>query len=84
MKEIVIRIPEKTYEVICKSGSGAPLVIDEAIRNGTLLPKGHGRLIDENDMWDAYIDAEYDFYEALDIVKTIVEADKEGAENDSN
>jgi len=46
--QIVINIPEQMYinakaDMLC-----AASVIARAIKNGTPLPKGHGRLIDEN------------------------------------
>lgn len=43
-KEIVIKIHEKDYQTI-KNGH-IPFSILDAIKNGTPLPKGHGRLID--------------------------------------
>ena len=46
----------------------------------TVLPKGHGRLIDADKLWDSYHDLDYDFYEALDSVDTIIEADTESEE----
>ena len=51
--QIVIEIPDYMYEVIKRNGSGAPKAIDDAIANGTPLPKGHGRLkdIDEIDWY---------------------------------
>jgi len=51
--ELVIKIPEDTYKDIIKNG----FIYDEdneivtyAIKNGTPLPKGHGRLIDIGSM----------------------------------
>lgn len=41
------------------------------------LPKGHGRLIDADKLWDSYHDLDYDFYEAFDLADTIIEADTE-------
>ena len=46
------------------------------IAQGIPLPKGHGRLIDADKLWDSYHDLDYDFYEALDLADTIIEADK--------
>ena len=46
------------------------------IKNGTPLPRGHGRLIDADAMWDIYHSNDYDFYEALDDAPTILEADE--------
>ena len=51
-----------------------------AVKKGTPLPKGHGRLIDADKLWDSYHDLDYDFYEAFDLVETIIEADREEEE----
>ena len=61
----------------------------EAIRNGIPLPKGHGALKDADevmnvmerncDMQDLYLPVHFKQF-ALDEAKTIVPADKEGAE----
>jgi len=42
-KEIVIRILEKDYDKMCRGELVDTILI--AIKNGTPLPKGHGRLI---------------------------------------
>lgn len=46
--ELVIKIPKKTYKLICdKNALGCDIGdIKNIIRNGTLLPKGHGKLVD--------------------------------------
>lgn len=76
MKEIVIKIDDVDYEYI-KNGCIVPIKIDnhiyDAIRNGKVLPKGHGRLIDaDNIPIDTFFD-EWDIPNA----ETLVEADKE-------
>lgn len=48
--KIIIDISDYLFEVIKKSGSGAPKVIDDAIVNGIPLPKNHGRLIDADEL----------------------------------
>lgn len=57
--ELVIKVPEvyfealkKTEEIVSGQRSGKTLmsVIYERVANGTLLPKGHGKLIDVNDL----------------------------------
>ena len=51
--ELVIRMSKDTYETICNAGSDCNWIISaEEIIHGTLLPKGHGRLIDA-DKFDA-------------------------------
>ena len=49
--------------------------VDNAVLNGIPLPKGHGRLVDADKLWDSYHDLDYDFYEAFDLADTILEAD---------
>lgn len=73
--ELLIKIPEEDY----KRG----IVMASAIRNGTPLPKGHGRLIDA----DAISLDDIGFFSISDYQKmvhklttscqTIIEADKE-------
>lgn len=50
--ELVIKIPERIHYGIEKgitvNGSKASQILIDAVKNGTPLPKGHGRLIDEN------------------------------------
>ena len=54
--ELVIKIPKEKYDAIKNSSFPAKMKecfrlagpALEAIRNGTPLPKGHGRLIDKN------------------------------------
>lgn len=52
--KIVIDIPEGDYEELVQTGEntihlGLLLGLRECIRNGTILPKGHGRLIDADE-----------------------------------
>lgn len=80
--KIVIEIPEGIYQSV-KTGMwcGSPTV-GQAILNGTLLPKGHGRLIDADAYRKEMMNSrEFDFFKTLDIQPTIIEADKE-TEND--
>lgn len=76
--ELVIKIPKKTYKLIrYKNALGCGVGdIKNIIRNGTPLPKGHGRLIDADVLWDLYHSNDYDFYEALDEAPTIIEAER--------
>lgn len=43
--ELVIKIPKETYEAVCNENL-LPYNIVNAIKNGTVLPKGHGKLKD--------------------------------------
>ena len=81
--QIVIDIPEEVYKSIQDNDycgiSNADMY--NAVKNGTPLPKGHGRLIDADDI--ALIDEQFyvssDYYvaeSAIDDAPTIIEADK--------
>ena len=95
MIDLVIRLPKEVYEEIMDgiedAGVAGVPIGDLAIgfRDGTVLPKGHGRLIDERhlreDMERAYKFANelvaLGFVESfLEHAPTIIEADEEGAE----
>ena len=85
--ELVIKIPDYTYTHLCNGGNiGTSLMIENAIRTGTLLPKGHGDIIDRNKI--EYMRAIHDLKwgkitasECSTKIKysapTIIEADKE-------
>lgn len=82
--EVAIRIPKQVYEHI---NIWKDIVYDDyiamvgnAILNCTVLPKGHGKLIDSNVLWDAFQDLGQDFYEAFDFAEAnaVIDADKDG------
>ena len=84
--QLVIKISDDTYKYWkeVKPTTSNIYMIDaiEGIINGTPLPKGHGRLIDEEDI--ALIDEQFyvpsDYYvaeSAINDAPTIIEADKE-------
>lgn len=79
--EVVIRIPKKYIEGSLFNGIEK---IMKAVREGTVLPKGHGRLVDareyENSIRKHYFDNSTVIRcteIALDNAETIIEADKE-------
>ena len=92
--EVVIRLPKEDMETI-NDPKGKGKMEDNmesyrkmiqiadriflAIEKCTVLPKGHGKLIDSNVLWDAYQDLGQDFYEAFDFAEAnaVIEADKE-------
>lgn len=84
MKEIVIKIPDHTYKAIKDDIYCGILdvIVYDAIKNGTELPKGHGRIVDMNETIDVLIE-EWG-YEGIEDdmcrVTTLVEADKGDAE----
>lgn len=78
--QIVIEIAEKTYNEICKYGlylsPNSYKNLEQALKNGTPLPKGHGRLIDGDALihWHRFESkSDYDIANA----PTIIEADTE-------
>lgn len=80
--EVVIRIPKKAYEQVIKQGdirNGMNSVyIAQAIINGTVLSRKHGRLIDADTYRKEMLDSrEFDFFKRLDMQPTIIEADTE-------
>lgn len=92
--QIVIDIPEKTYKHILsmqfdipglRSGKSLLEEIFKAIRTGTPLSKGHGRLIDADDirvieLEDSLHIIRHEKGDEIDVyidAPTIIEADKE-------
>ena len=84
--ELVIKIPEEYYELVLKSCK-EPILLN-AFKGGTPLPKGHGRLIDADDLLDRIGLEDNDSnrednvgeiitLEDFDFIPTIIEADKE-------
>ena len=77
--KIVIDIDDNLYARLFDNGvDNYDDIVDmaKAIRKGTPLPKEHGRLIDADKMWNAYQDMGQDFYQALDCVPIVLEADE--------
>ena len=54
--QIVIDIDEKDYNLYKVDDWHIPKCLRDALANGTPLPKGHGRLIDENTITEVYTD----------------------------
>ena len=79
--QIVIDIPEETYRRCCVIADldGSPIL--KAIKNGTPLPKGHGELIDKNEI-TAFGELECNGHnvESLNEFTTIIEADESESE----
>ena len=76
--QIVIDIPEEDYILATKEDFSAIYNgnhIAKAIKNGTPLPKGHGRLIDA----DVLLKYRYKAISLIHVIKelTVLEADKE-------
>ena len=82
-KELVIKIPKAYYELVLKRCKDPVLL--NAFKNGTPLPKGHGRLIDADDIRVIELEDSLHFMQHkkgddVDVyidAPTIIEADKE-------
>lgn len=83
--QIVIDIDEKNYKNILKGLAVHRCALFDAIKNGTPLPKGHGKLVDVEDVknnirkWRGYLDE--DMMARINFtmdnnIPTIIEADK--------
>jgi len=73
--QIVIDISEDDYRKV-QDGRASVSMMRKAIRNGTILPKGHGRLIDADDI-DNHIIGHVDTRSC----PTIIEADNAESED---
>jgi hypothetical protein len=83
--KLVIKISEEEYKWIIQSEKTvfADIASKEcmlhAIKNGTPLPKGHGRLVDMSEVLIKlmqFYDGDKTIGQCLDEVNTIIEADK--------
>lgn len=76
--ELVIKIPEEMYEIIQDSTKyidEVARVCEDAVKVGTPLLSGHGRLIDADALMRDYGNPDIEIL--LDNMDTIIEADKE-------
>lgn len=94
--ELVIKIPEGIMEYV--KNNGCVSVYDEevtkAIINGTPLPKGHGDLIDADELYGDFIDGTegYDCHtwtrieigDTIENAQKIIEADKSHERSDED
>ena len=92
--QIVIELSEKNYKSCMLTqnrpiGQRLPYGLSKAIKNGTILPKGHGKLVDVEDVkdniekWRGYLDEDMigRISYAMDHhIPTIIEADEESEE----
>lgn len=82
--QLVIELPDRIrYGIeigITVNGSEASQIVLDAVKNGIPLPKGHGDLIDRNELTADYTSYDWDDYvsvEQIENAKVVVEADKE-------
>lgn len=86
MVELVIKIAEQDYDK-CKNlfdmayqegylNHNLYIALIKSVANGTVLPKGHGDLIDSNILCEQYEKTYGDLCQALDLTPSIIEADE--------
>lgn len=79
--KIVIDITDEMWQAVQDGWVGNDLW-HSAIKNCTPLPKGHGRLIDADALYDQYEYADYDFDKTMEYAPTIIEAYKTESEEE--
>ena len=79
--QLIIDISEDSYKATCNGCMLPPDVknIVQGIKNGTPLPKGHGKIIDVNEAINYIDDYALGFF-GFDGVPAIIEADTESEE----
>ncbi len=103
--QIVINISDEDYNDITITGEntvnlGVLLALRKAVRNGTPLPKGHGRLIDADELktlsYEVFVNTDNPnradglsacngvVEEDIDLAPTIIEADKEESDKEND
>lgn len=83
--ELVIKIPEVAHDLLSGKINTASIdlysILIQAVQLGTPLPKGHGRLIDADELYNSLEFPNQQFAKAfkdiLNDAPTIIEADKE-------
>ena len=85
--EIVVKIPDKEYERLVYQDV---LKLRSYIENGAVLPKGHGKLIDADALYNDYINEPEEFSGGCSFIglfrssPVLVEADKENKKQDAD
>lgn len=75
--ELVIKIPEEVYTHLRNGGNiGASLLIENAIKNGTPLEPGHGKIVDVNDVLKQPYGDNWEVETAMHLATAIIEADR--------
>ena len=78
--KIVIDVPRDFCEKM-RNQNGMSIteaeVVIKSFYEGTPLPKGHGRLIDADALYEQYAHADYNFDMTMEYAPTIIEAESE-------
>lgn len=83
--KIVIDIFEDDYNKIKNKHINSCTLLEQLVKQGTVLPKGHGRLVDEKEVTKAvrpYVSFS-DLYDVMKEVHTVVEPDYTNKEEDN-
>ena len=82
--DIIIKLQPERYETIRRIAElkGQTFSLERIITEGKILPKGHGRLIDVDRLYDDFESMDYDFEDAIEYAPTIIEADKESEDKE--
>lgn len=82
--QVVINIDDKLYEAILDGWwPDINISVKHLIEKGTLLPKGHGDLIDRKDLIENGISKGFcDWYDEIKMADTIIEADTESEDKE--
>ncbi len=82
--ELLIKISEEMYKTACNYPEMVLAGYPQCIKNGTPLPKGHGRLKDiDKIISDGRSKGFCDWYDEMKYADTIIEADMESEESDA-
>ena len=80
MKLVIELTDDEMYQVI-KDGMWCRNELwYNALKNGTPLPKDHGRLIDADKLYDDYEINSYDWEDTIEYAPTVIEASGKGKE----
>jgi len=92
--EVVIRLPKKVYEAIQqidriilgrRNGKTIEFALWNGVKNGVVLPKGHGDLKDVAEIERLWQKGDYDsIASALIFAPTVIKADEEKTEEVEN
>ena len=76
--QIVIDIPEEEYKDFCERYIGSHNTVINAMCKGTPLPKGHGRLIDADELNNSLREQQRGYEHTFGIRQPINEAVRDG------
>ena len=84
--EVVIKIPKRIYEAVQETYNFYPHEVFDAVRNGTVLPKGHDDLVERRSIFSCRCENKFsecdtcindDLCNIVSEAPTIIKADSE-------